>query len=666
MAASLSATTGSAAAVTNLTVMSFNIWVNGGTSLPKCIEAIRTSGADLVGLQECNAATAQNIGTNLGFYYLGTGDASIVSRYPIANIIPSGGGSGVAVELSPSQRVYLFNCHLPAYPYGPYSIRDGSNQVFVLNQENQTRMPALNQLLNTMAPYLGGDSPCFLTGDFNAPSHLDYVNYPWPTSVAPIQAGLVDSYRSLHPENRLYPPAFAYNDPGITWTPRTDQEPRSAFDRIDFVYFSNGDGITATQSVELDARNSANPWPSDHRAVLTRFVLTPPTLAIEATHPLPADGATGVPTAPVLTWLAGSNAVSHDVYFGTAGTGTFQTNTTNSSFAPGMLTPGVTYIWRVDEHTPDAVITGALWSFTTQPVRIYEWTFSGGNLAPALGNGVMSYADGATTSNLTSFGISDGATVPHINGRPATYLRVPGFTSQANGFLVTLTGSTPNGGGAYINQFTMIWDLLLPGSVGWTPLMNTNPQNANDADFYIDPLERLGIGAIGYSANGLIASNTWYRIIFAADLPAGTVKYYLNGNLVFTGAAGLDGRHSLYSDVDAGPDLFLFNEGDTSGTYTHAVLVSSFAFTDRTLSAAQAQALGGPADLGIFVTSLPPVSIRRDVAGVRLDWNGLPGVRLQKSSSLSPAVWSDVPGTMGASTFTDGVTHAAAFYRLAR
>src|SRR5206468_312821 len=171
-------------AVTNVKVMSFNIWVNGGTSLTRCIDAIRTSGADIVGLQECNAATALTIATNLGFYRLGVNDISIVSRYPIVNTIATGGGSAVAIQLSPEQLVYLFNCHLTAYPYGPYDMRAGRDQTFVINQENQTRMPALNQLITTMGSYIAGRSPCFLTGDFNAPSHLDYAGYPWPTSQA--------------------------------------------------------------------------------------------------------------------------------------------------------------------------------------------------------------------------------------------------------------------------------------------------------------------------------------------------------------------------------------------------------------------------------------------------------------------------------------------------
>src|SRR5436190_20284017 len=129
-------------AVTNIKVMSFNMWVNWGTSPPRCIDAIRTSGADIVGLQECNAATALTIATNLGFYYLGVNDVSIVSRYPIVNAISTGGGSAVAIQLSAGQLVYLFNCHLTAYPYGPYDMRTGRDQTFVINQENQTRMPA--------------------------------------------------------------------------------------------------------------------------------------------------------------------------------------------------------------------------------------------------------------------------------------------------------------------------------------------------------------------------------------------------------------------------------------------------------------------------------------------------------------------------------------------
>jgi endonuclease/exonuclease/phosphatase family metal-dependent hydrolase len=655
-----------AAAVTDLRVMSFNIWVNGGTSLTRCIQAIRDSNADVVGLQECNAATAQTIATNLGFYHLGVADVSIVSRYPIINTIPTGGGSAVAVELSPGQVVYLFNCHLAAYPYGPYSIREGKDQAFVINQENQTRMPALNQLLNTMAPYVAGRSPCFLVGDFNAPSHLDYANYPWPTTIACENAGLLDSYRLRHAANRTYPPAFQFDDPGITWTPIRAEEPNNAFDRIDLVLFSGGDGATVIESTELDSRNSVNPWPSDHRGVISRFTLTPPVALDKASQPTPPSGGTNIPGNITLSWLAGSNTLSHDVYFGAVSPGTFRTNQTNAIFAPGTLNPGTTYYWRVNERKSSGVVTGDVWSFRTSALHLYEWDFRNANLAAAIGDGVLSYADGAVTSNLTTFGVSDGANVPHIAGYPARYMRAPAFTGTANGYHLTFSSSGPNGGGIYINQFTILFDLLIPSPMGWTALFNTNPQNANDADFYVDANGRVGIGAIGYSAAGTIAPNTWYRIAFAADLGADSVTYYVNGNPVFTGTAPRDGRHSLYSNGDAGPDLLLFNEGDTTGSFTHALYLNSVAFADRTLSASEIQALGGPKDLGIFVQALPGLSITQGIADVRLNWPANALIHLQKSSSLATPGWQDVPNTQGASNFNEAAAGQAGFYRLVR
>ena len=264
-----------AAPVTELKILSFNIWVNGGRSLSNCVEVIRAAGADIVGLQECNAATAQTVATNLGFHVAPDNGASIVSRFRILTNIAAIGGRGVTIELTPGQRVHLFNCHLTPYPYGPYDLRDGKTQSFVIDQEHSTRMPALKKLLSAMAPYVAGAEPCFLTGDFNAPSHFDYAAFPWPTSIACTNAGLSDSYFVAHPNNRKFPGLFTFDEPGITWTPVTNEEPKGVFDRIDFVYFSEGDGVAVKNATELDGRNSFNPWPSDHRAVLSSFVLSP-------------------------------------------------------------------------------------------------------------------------------------------------------------------------------------------------------------------------------------------------------------------------------------------------------------------------------------------------------------------------------------------------------
>jgi hypothetical protein len=248
-------------------------------------------------------------------------------------------------------------------------------------------------------------------------------------------------------------------------------------------------------------------------------------------------------------------------------------------------------------------------SATTAQAAQYEWTFSQGNLSPALGNGTMSYADGST-AGLTTFGVTDGTTVSHINGQPASYIHFPSFNALGNGYNLTFTDSGPNGGGAYLNQYTMVYDLYVPGAVNqYIAQFNTDPDNTsgNDADFYIGDDGSLGIGNGGYSAPGTIAGNTWYRIGFAADLQANTLSFYVNGTLVKqnTGSGLLNGRWSLYSNADAGADLRLFNEGDTSGNYTHELYVNSLYFTDRTLSGAEMAGLGGPNAIGIVAVPEP-------------------------------------------------------------
>ena len=334
----------------------------------------------------------------------------------------------------------------------------------------------------------------------------------------------------------------------------------------------------------------------------------------------------------------------------------------------GALQPGTLYSWRVDESTPGGTVTGDIWNFTTKSLasHVYEWDFTNG-LAPSLGNGILSYADGNVTSNLTVFGTSDGSTVPHMNGVPVTYLRAPAFTGISNGYTATFPASAPNGGGAYINQYTMVFDILLPPPINWFPFFNTSPSNpsGNDADFYVAPDGSLGIAAIGYSAVGLIASNTWYRIAFAADLTSGIVTYYINGNPVCTGSGAIDGRHAIFSNANAGADLLLFNEGDTSGTYTHTVYLSSFLFIDRPMTASEISGLGGPKARGIMIPA-PPItlSLTGTSANSTLTWSGGQSpFQVQRALALDGS-WQNFGSATSATNMSLGATTNAAFFRV--
>jgi pectate lyase len=89
------------------------------------------------------------------------------------------------------------------------------------------------------------------------------------------------------------------------------------------------------------------------------------TLSAKATFPSPLNGETNIMAEASLSWRAGANAISHDVYLGTTNPPPFVENVTTSTLTPN-LSYDQTYYWRVDEVTSGGIVTGDLWSFTTK------------------------------------------------------------------------------------------------------------------------------------------------------------------------------------------------------------------------------------------------------------------------------------------------------------
>ncbi len=103
----------------------------------------------------------------------------------------------------------------------------------------------------------------------------------------------------------------------------------------------------------------------------------------KASNPSPADEATGVAVDADLSWTAGIDAVSHDVYFGTnpdPGPEEFKGNQTETSYdPPGTLAPSTTYYWRIDEFVDGTTThTGDVWSFTTEGALLWIDGFESG------------------------------------------------------------------------------------------------------------------------------------------------------------------------------------------------------------------------------------------------------------------------------------------------
>jgi len=84
-----------------------------------------------------------------------------------------------------------------------------------------------------------------------------------------------------------------------------------------------------------------------------------------ASNPDPPDGSVGIRLGPVLSWQGGFDAVSHDIYFGTANPPPFQTNQPGRTFEPGPLSPLTAYYWRIEEVKAYGTTAGPVWTFTT-------------------------------------------------------------------------------------------------------------------------------------------------------------------------------------------------------------------------------------------------------------------------------------------------------------
>lgn len=265
----------------SLDVLVYNIEYGGG---PETDAVIRKLDADVVGVLESYERLPE-IARKTGYPYYNT-SLQLLSKYPILE--PSGGdGLYGLIEVEPGYVVPFFNVHLDYVAWGPRLLRNGHSVESVIASENRVRTSAMKAPLAAMSRLLDAGYPVFLTGDFNEPSSLDYVEetagsrpeipepVAWPVSQRLLDLGFRDTYRETHPD----PVA----DPGIT-------QKRSG-ERIDYVYAGGPSttldsklvGERGGEDVEIEADVR---WTSDHRAVVSSFEVTPaamPTLvAVDA------------------------------------------------------------------------------------------------------------------------------------------------------------------------------------------------------------------------------------------------------------------------------------------------------------------------------------------------------------------------------------------------
>jgi glucuronoarabinoxylan endo-1,4-beta-xylanase len=143
--------------------------------------------------------------------------------------------------------------------------------------------------------------------------------------------------------------------------------------RTSAVYQTVGTSAQTSQFASLGSAPANLQWTLPGYS-LTTMVFDAPVTAGAAGYPAPANGAANLPVTTGLTWLAGSNAIAHRIYFGYASNNVaaaatnapeYRGTSTVTNFTPPTLVSSARYFWRVDEMAGTNATMGPIWTFAT-------------------------------------------------------------------------------------------------------------------------------------------------------------------------------------------------------------------------------------------------------------------------------------------------------------
>jgi endonuclease/exonuclease/phosphatase family metal-dependent hydrolase len=300
-------------------VMSFNLWHGGdagGQPIEQSARVIRAARPDAVGLQETHGLPpsvtpdargrqadgrhelqieverpdrAAQLASLLGWNHCDQGERrTILSPHRLSDPTPQ--RWGVRVNPGSGAAFYLFNAHLRYRPYQPYQVLHIAyeddpfldSEAELVAAARSARAAQVESLLDDVRRAKSTGLACFLTGDFNEPSHQDWteaaaragrcpIKVEFPSTKRLTDAGLIDVYRRLYPDEVRWP--------GYTWTPtRAEDDPGDHPDRLDFIFTAPQGAIPRQIEIVGEDRAHADlivsPYPSDHRALVATFALT--------------------------------------------------------------------------------------------------------------------------------------------------------------------------------------------------------------------------------------------------------------------------------------------------------------------------------------------------------------------------------------------------------
>jgi exonuclease III len=275
-------------------VMAWNI-LHGGNDIENgvqnVVEIIREIGPDVILMVE-TYGSGQMIADSLGYnFHLiapeGTAiddkgvNLSIFSKFPFGERIDTDfpfylGGREIIID---NRKIRFFSNWFHYLPWEDEPENLGKSVGELVEWEKSgTKYEMLKKVLPYLKKYTAEADrvPMVFGGDLNTPSHLDWgegtkalhngLVVPWYTTKILEDIGLMDTYRTLHPDPNTAP--------GITWHTKGKNDDH----RIDYIFYK-GSKISAIKSesykVFLGEPFSINgrtiPYPSDHGFLVTTF-----------------------------------------------------------------------------------------------------------------------------------------------------------------------------------------------------------------------------------------------------------------------------------------------------------------------------------------------------------------------------------------------------------
>jgi alkylhydroperoxidase/carboxymuconolactone decarboxylase family protein YurZ len=289
-----------------------------------------------------------------------------------------------------------------------------------------------------------------------------------------------------------------------------------------------------------------------------------------------------------------------------------------------------------------------------------QWDFEFGDLGATIG-APLTYFDGPAglTKAGTVFGVTgegDFADVPKIDGQAAKVMKVPGDLDRNIGYLMTHR-IAPNGGGTKVNQYTIVFDILVdtsgPGAASLIQI--SSKANTDDGDLFWQG-SNFGQGGGGYNGTGAFTAGEWHRVAAAYNMAANppVVTKYVDGIFQddWTANQSLDNPRRALQDA-----AILFGDGDQDER--RVMYVSSVQIREGALSKPELESLGKPTAGGIpvFLSVAPPV-----VSGPTVTTTvpaGLSGSPLTNATvnTATKTITADIPagGSQGYLTITPAV-----------